>query len=98
MFLVAGWLLACYVSGPAVLLLGRGPLGGWAYSVVARVRGVRCVCCVSPALSRMFALAILMVGGWVFLVSRPAWAIAALLALGWSRSDYSRARHASNTC
>jgi hypothetical protein len=30
----------------------------------------------------MFALAILMVGGWVFLVSRPAWAIAALLALG----------------
>lgn len=36
MFLVAGWLLACYVSGPAVLLLGRGPLGGWAYSVVAR--------------------------------------------------------------
>lgn len=63
MFLVAGWLLACYVSGPAVLLLGRGPLGGWAYSVVARVRGVRCACCVSPALSRMFALAILMVGG-----------------------------------
>lgn len=86
MFLVAGWLLACYVSGLAVLLLGRGPLGGWAYSVV------------SPALSRMFALAILMVGGWVFLVSRPAWAIAALLALGWSRSDCSRARHASNTC
>ena len=62
MFLVAGWLLACYVSSPAVLLLGRGPLGGWAYSVVARVRGVRCACCVSPALSRMFALAILMVG------------------------------------
>lgn len=28
----------------------------------------------------------------------PAWAIAALLALGWSRSDCSRARHASNTC
>lgn len=82
MFLVAGWLLACYVSGPAVLLLGRGLLGGWAYSVVTRVRGVRCVCCVSPTLSRMFALAILMVGGWVFLVSRPAWAIAALLALG----------------
>jgi len=39
-FLVAGWLLACYVSGPAVLLLGRGPLGGWAYSVVARARRV----------------------------------------------------------
>lgn len=49
MFLVAGWLLACYVSGLAVLLLGRGLLGGWAYSV-------------SPTLSRMFALAILVVG------------------------------------
>ena len=74
------------------------PVGRMGLQCVARVRGVRCVCCVSPALSRMFALAILMVGGWVFLVSRPAWAIAALLALGWSRSDCSRARHASNTC
>lgn len=38
-----GALLRGYVSDPAVLLSGRGPLGGWAYSVVARVRGVRCL-------------------------------------------------------
>lgn len=29
-FLVAGLLLRGYVSGRAVLLSGRGPLGGWA--------------------------------------------------------------------
>lgn len=44
MFLVAGWLLACYVSGPAVLLLGRGLLGGWAYSVSPAWGGVRVLC------------------------------------------------------
>lgn len=67
---------------PGGLAVGSRPVGRMGLQRVARVRGVRCVCCVSPTLSRMFALAILMVGGWVFLVSRPAWAIAALLALG----------------
>lgn len=83
---------------PGGFAVGSRPVGRMGLQCVARVRGVRCVCCVSPTLSRLFALAILMVGGWVFLISRPAWAIAALLALGWSRSDCSRARHASNTC
>lgn len=83
---------------PGGFAVGSRPVGRMGLQCCRpRAWGEMRVLCL-PTLSRMIALAILMVGGWVFLVSRPAWAIAALLALGWSRSDCSRARHASNTC
>lgn len=48
---------------PGGFAVGSRPVGRLGLQCVARVRGVRCVCCVSsPALSRMIARAILMVG------------------------------------
>lgn len=60
MFLVAGWLLACYVSGPAVWLSGRGPLGDWANSLLPAWGGVRVVPRPTFLRARLSG-----VGGWV---------------------------------
>ena len=47
---------------PGGFAVGSRPVGRMGLQCVARVRGVRCVCCVSPTLSRLFALAILVFG------------------------------------
>ena len=88
-----GALLRGYVSDPAVLLLGRGPLGGRAYSL-SPARGVVRI---APRPTFLFASSGTVGSLFPCLRAARAW-LADPTPLGWSRVVCLRSIHASNTC